>query len=197
MSGSPGGKITKWKPSRVHDILGCAPPAHMRAKPAECLSTEVSIDHRDGDTYIVTFPKTGTTLLSFICHLLRHDAAEEGAWLDFKDICEVVPHTSSAWFIDQNLNADQPGVCRLYKSHRMLKQVGSWAAPIDLKYVATIRNPTATLLSLYQHKIARGRFDNIVPSVMEYAQSPVWQEEHMPGCIPSLWTYYATMWRCR
>lgn len=188
--------MKKCASSGVHAILGRAPPAPMRSKPEECLATEVSIEHRDQDVYIVTFPKTGTTLLSFICHLLRHDSPDADAWLQFKDICEVVPHTSSAWFIDQNLNTDQPGICRLYKSHRKLEQVGSWCST-GLRYITTIRDPTSTLLSLHRHRVARRRFNSDVPSILEYALSSAWQQEHMPGCIPCVWTHYKTMWQCR
>ena len=153
--------------------------------------------HRRGDTYIVTFPKTGTTLLSFVCHLLRSKGTTSAAWTSFEDIDQVVPHTSSAWFIDQDVNAEQAGFCRLFKSHRPLQQVCSWPCPPGVRYIASIREPTATLLSLHHHRAARGRFGDSVPSVLEYAQSSAWLHEHMAGCMPSMWDYYISFWKCR
>jgi hypothetical protein len=91
----------------VHEITGRVQPGAMPGKPPACLQRELSVAHRDGDVYIVTFPKTGTTLLQLICHLLRCDIAADASAADieglvgFRDIHDVVPHTSSAWFTDQ------------------------------------------------------------------------------------------------
>ena len=183
--------------SCAHDILGRKCPVHMSGKPPECLATEISLKHKCGDTYVVTFPKTGTTLLSFICHLLRSAQRTDTALTNFDDICQVVPHISSSWFIDQDINATQPGACRLFRSHRTLQQVGGWTCTPGIRYIATVRDPTATLLSLYAHREARGRFQGAVPSLLEYAQSPAWLHEHMVGCMPSIWEYYRDFWRSR
>ncbi len=56
---------------KVHDIIEPKNPIGMHGKPHECLETETSIVHEPGDIYIVTYPKTGTTLLQYMCHLLR------------------------------------------------------------------------------------------------------------------------------
>jgi hypothetical protein len=202
----------------------------MAGKPPECLAAEVRCGERarPGDTFLVTFPKTGTTLLQFICHLLRCRCCE--ASLSFEDIHQVVPHTSSAWFIDQDLDAEQPGPpreglgspgevlgeeedreevedaerrrrmqggFRLFKSHRPLEQVAPFARGV--RFVATIRHPTSTLVSLYAHRLARGRFPSSAPapSIVEYAHSAAWTEAHMGSSMGNLWDYYLTFWMCR
>ncbi len=178
---------------RVHDICGRVAPAPMPGKPAECLATEVSVIDKPGDVYIVTFPKTGTTLMQLICHLLR-TSARDGC-TDFDDIHQVVPHSSSAWFIDQNLNAEQPGNFRLFKTHRYISQVAPRSR--TAKYIGTVRNPKDTLLSLYRHQCESGKFGLNVPSIEEYASSPKWQVEHLSGCIGNIWNTYVEFWKCR
>eukprot|EP01031_Cornospumella_fuschlensis_P015212 gene15212-18591_t len=109
----------------LHAIIGHEPPEHHQNKPLACLELEYSIKHRKGDVYIATYPKTGTTLVQYICHILRvhgvttstatedHSHAPPTLSLaytpDFEDIHEVCPHTSSAWFLAQDLDAPQPG----------------------------------------------------------------------------------------
>jgi hypothetical protein len=54
-----------------------------------------------------------------MCHLLRTNCNCD----DFEDIHQVCPHTSSAWFIGQDLNQPQSAIPRLFKSHREIQQV--------------------------------------------------------------------------
>ena len=89
----------------VHNVCGRKSPVPMKGKPIECIETEKNLNYHVGDILIVTFPKTGTTILQYICHLLRTQCLAEH--LEFEDIHQVVPHTSSAWFVGQNLNTDQ------------------------------------------------------------------------------------------
>jgi hypothetical protein len=74
---------------------------------------------------------------------------------------------------------------------------GGGTEDIKLKYIATVRDPTSTLLSMYQHRVDRGRFGADVPGLLEYAHSPAWLQQHMPGCMPSIWDYYDTFYKCR
>ncbi|RYG66264.1 hypothetical protein EON64_10145, partial [archaeon] len=122
----------------LHAIIGHEPPEHHLNKPLACLEVEYAVRHRKGDIYIATYPKTGTTLLQYICHLLRihcgakadveasrlhtdHDTVSQkdgvvsvqgevkgdlSAYIpDFEDIHQVCPHTSSAWYLHQDLDA--------------------------------------------------------------------------------------------
>jgi hypothetical protein len=169
------------------------PIVAMKGKPMECLQVETNIFHKSGDAYIITFPKTGTTLVQFICHLLRCGADHQSILFD--DIHQVVPHTSSSWFINQELNVDQPGLCRLFKTHRMIEQI---AGISDVtKFIATIRDPTDTLISVYEHSRVSGRFRNQEISLKEYARSDKWLKAHLDGCVGNIWDTFLSFWRCR
>jgi hypothetical protein len=74
----------------------------MVGKPQECLTVERSIQYKEGDIYIVTFPKTGTTFLQYLCYLIRIKAETEDPRHQFEDIHQVCPHTSSAWCVKQS-----------------------------------------------------------------------------------------------
>eukprot|EP01041_Mallomonas_annulata_P005785 gene5785-11686_t len=180
----------------AHDICGHMPPQNMPNKPPECLKTETNIAHRDGDTYIVTFPKTGTTLIQFVCHLLRTGADERAT--SFDDIHQVCPHTSSAWYIQQDLNAEQIAHPRLFKSHRMLQQIVPHQK--NVKYIATIRDPWKTLVSCYEHRRTQGRLSPPgvkPPSLLEFSFSPTWLRALNEGSVETIWDHFLTFWKCR
>lgn len=176
----------------VHDICGNQLPKAMKSKPPECLAVELSLRYRPGDTCIVTFPKTGTTMIQYICHLIR----TQSKGVDFDDIHQVCPHTSSAWFVGQDLNESQVAVPRLFKSHRELSQVAPYTSGIDVKYISTIRDPLSTLLSLFSfEKERKSQSDEL--SLLQYAQSAKWSEEYSSGAITSIFDCYVTFWQCR
>lgn len=164
----------------MHAIIGRETPENHLNKPLACLETEYAVRHRKGDIYIVTYPKTGTTLMQYICHLLRihcgganrADQTEKIMYTpDFEDIHQVCPHTSSAWFLNQDLNAPQPGCLRLFKSHRRLQEIYMHNPPEHVKYITTIRRPLDTLQSLYHFRRARGVESR---TISEYAASKEW-----------------------
>jgi len=175
----------------LHDIIGREAPDHMDSKPLECVEVERGINHREGDIYIVTYPKTGTTILQYMCHLLRTKC--EGA--DFEDIHQVCPHTSSAWFIDQDLNAPQEAPPRLFKSHRKLEQVAPFAKGV--KYIATIRDPTRTLMSVWSFRQERGNADPNEATVIDFAKSKRWTQSNNGSSVTSYFDHIAGFWKCR
>ena len=65
---------------------------------------------REDDVFIVTYPKCGTTWVSFIAHCLR-----TRGHTDFEEIAEVVPWTIFALDCKQDLNAEQVARPRLFK----------------------------------------------------------------------------------
>lgn len=175
----------------VHEIIGRVATRPMKGKPEECLRDETCISHHPGDVYLVTYPKTGTTLLQFLCHLLRTNGNHE----DFEDIHQVVPHTSSSWFIGQDLNLPQPGAPpRLFKSHRMLDQIAPFS-PVKLKFIATIRDPMQTLISLHSFRMQRGQKQSA--NLLEFASSDVWQKENNPGCVFSVFDHFRQFWQAK
>lgn len=173
-----------------HDVCGRKRPVPMTGKPGGCIETEESLQYQEGDVVIVTFPKTGTTVVQYMCHLLR----TEGKHTDFEDIHQVCPHTSSAWFIGQDLNADQIARPRLFKSHRELSQVAAFSSGI--KFISTIRDPLATLLSAYSFGKVR-KSDPGDASVVEFASSSKWSVEYNKGAITTIFEHFATFWQCR
>jgi hypothetical protein len=174
---------------QVHDVCGRHDLIPMPGKPIECLETEKSLKYRMGDVCIVTFPKTGTTLIQHMCHLIRTKCAD----IEFDDIHQVCPHTSSAWYIGQDLNAEQVASPRLFKSHRELSQVAPYATGV--KFISTIRDPTSTLLSLISfNKIREVEQQNV--DVLQYATSYKWTCAHNEGSIRTVFDHYATFWKC-
>jgi hypothetical protein len=124
-----------------------------------------------------------------MCHLLRTN----GRGTDFEDIHQVCPHTSSAWYIGQDLNAPQCAAPRLFKTHRELQQVAPFAKGI--KYIATIRDPIPTLISVYTFKLERGEIKEDT-TITDYAKSSKWTTSHNEGCISTIYDHIATFWRC-
>ena len=173
-----------------HDICGRKRPTPMAGKPDGCIEVEESLQYQEGDVVIVTFPKTGTTLVQYMCHLLR----TEGKHTQFEDIHQMCPHTSSAWFIGQDLNADQIARPRLFKSHRELSQVAAYTNGV--KFISTIRDPLATLLSAYAFGKVR-KSDREDASVLEFASSDKWSKEYNLGAISTIFEHFATFWQCR
>lgn len=177
----------------VHDVIDRRAPCPMPGKPVECIQVEESLHLRSGDVFIATYPKTGTTVLQYMCHLLR----TQGNHDDFEDIHQVCPHISSSWFIGQDLN-DPSAIHnsfspRLFKSHRELEQIAAFTPGI--KYIATIRNPVNTLYSMYSFRSSRGSTSNC--SLLDFSSAPMWTTAKLPGCSGSLFDHLVTLWRCR
>ena len=177
----------------VHDLCGRRPTVAMNGKPKECLTVETGITYRKGDVYIVTFPKTGTTVLQYMCHLLRTQCANDCQ--QFEDINQVCPHTSSAWFIGQDPNEDQVCPPRLFKSHRDLCQVAPFAPEGYVKFIATIRDPMSTLLSVFSFGKER-KSDSDDLKLVQYALSRKWSDQYNEGCISTLFDHFETFYRC-
>ena len=179
----------------VHDVIDRKQPVRMPGKPKECIETEVSLQLQDGDVFIVTFPKTGTTLLQYLCHLLRVGGVDG----DFEDIHQVCPQISSSWFIGQDLNdpsqVHNSFVPRLFKSHRELEQVAAFAT-VEVKFIVTIRDPLHCLHSMHAFRSKRGSTAAGI-SLLDFAQSPFWTTEKVEGCIRTIFDHFSTFWKCR
>jgi Sulfotransferase domain len=70
----------------------------------------LSFKCRSSDVFITTYPKCGTTWVSFICHCLRTRGDT-----DFVEITQVVPWTIFALDCKQDLHAEQCANPRLFK----------------------------------------------------------------------------------
>ena len=137
----------------------------------ECFET------RPTDVVVATFPKTGTTLVTWICHLLRTDAAPFETDLlaeedknqgnesetsvastkttktqePFETLYEVVPWPLLSWDIGYDPNVQGSHFTpRVFKSHLRMASIYP-----GCRYVVTVRDPAKTVLSFYNFFISK------------------------------------------
>ena len=70
---------------------------------------------RSTDVFVTGSPKSGTTWLQQIIHQLR-----TGGDMDFEDIGDVVPVVEFAHDLQQDLEVEQKGFPRCFKTHALL-----------------------------------------------------------------------------
>ncbi len=92
------------------------------------------------DVIIAPFAKCGTTWLQQMVHSLR-----TGGDLDFDDISRVVPWIETAGDLGLDLDADQRGEPRCFKSHLAWPDV-----PKGARYIVAVRDPRDALVSAYR-----------------------------------------------
>ena len=73
---------------------------------------------RDGDVYITSWAKSGTTLMQQMFHQIRMIAATGAGDMDFDDISRMTPWEDTALLIDFDMNVAQRAQPRGFKSHR-------------------------------------------------------------------------------
>ncbi|MEE8370955.1 MAG: sulfotransferase domain-containing protein, partial [Sphingomonadales bacterium] len=84
----------------------------VNLKSEEGLAHAKAFVPRPDDVLIATFAKAGTTWLQQIVHVLR-----TGGDMDFGEITEVVPWIETAFDMGIDLEAEQRGGIRAFKSH--------------------------------------------------------------------------------
>ena len=94
---------------------------------------------RPPDVFIATYPKSGTTWLQQMVHVLR------GGDLDFEEICAVVPWLESAADMGLDLGADQQGSLRAFKTHLTIAEL-----PAGARCIYAIRDPKDVAVSFYR-----------------------------------------------
>jgi len=108
------------------------------------MHTEASIRHgrsfapRSTDVFVATYPKCGTTWVTAMVHALRSGPTT------FEEISEVAPWDVVASDCGQNLNDEQEGSFRVYKTHEPWETIAKGG-----KYVYVVRRPEDALLSFY------------------------------------------------
>jgi len=123
-------------------------PATMMSKESVRRAVE-EFRVRPTDIIVSTFAKTGTTLVIWICQLLRTGGNDD---LDFEFLYDVVPWPLASWDMgyDPNINGSQ-FFPRVFKSHLRMASVYR-----GCKYIVTIRDPGKTAISFYNFLIAKG-----------------------------------------
>ncbi len=100
---------------------------------------------RDGDVFIASWAKSGTTMMQQMFHQLRMVAATGAGDMEFDDISAMTPWEDSGPIVDRDMNAPQRAVPRGFKTHREYERL-----PAGLRYIVTLRDPAETYVSLYR-----------------------------------------------
>ncbi|MFL0354888.1 sulfotransferase domain-containing protein [Erythrobacter sp. GH1-10] len=95
---------------------------------------------QDGDVFITSWAKSGTTLMQQMFHQLR-----TGGHMDFDDISRMTPWDDVAYMLDFDMTAPQVAAPRGFKSHREYERL-----PEGKRYVVTLRDPKETFISFYR-----------------------------------------------
>lgn len=136
------------------------------------------------DVFILTAPKTGTTLLQQMCQQLKRPGPE----VEFEDIYQVSPFLELAYDLGQDKSGfleslDRP---RVFKTHQRLS-----AIPRGGKYICVVRDPEQTALSWYNFLLRRESPAVLAHrSVDSFIQDAEWFAEGMRYGA-SLWEYYS------
>ena len=94
---------------------------------------------RPSDVIIATYPKSGTTWMQQIVYGLR-----TGGSMNFAEITEAVPWIEMAHDLGHDLDADQGGPPRAFKSHKN----GDEIQP-GCRYIAVMRDPKDVAVSFF------------------------------------------------
>lgn len=127
---------------------------------------------QEGDVFITSWAKSGTTLMQQMFHQLR--TAPRGGDLDFDDISRVVPWDDTALMVDFDMTAPQVAVPRGFKSHREYERL-----PPGMRYVVTLRDPKETYASFYRF-LNGWHFERDAVGMDEFF--PLWMGGWPGGC---------------
>mmetsp|Transcript_2059 Transcript_2059/g.2988 ORF Transcript_2059/g.2988 Transcript_2059/m.2988 type:complete len:329 (-) Transcript_2059:30-1016(-) len=148
------------------------------------------------DVIFPTFPKTGSTLVTWIGQLIRMSVAQSPATdlpLDLNSfvIDQAVMFMNDSYDLDIDLNCDQEYFPRLFKSHETLS-----ASPSGCKYIVTIRDCLKTALSgFYFRKTVYNTFLN--QTLSDYVQNDRLLNGKAEENRQSIWTHYSEFWKVR
>lgn len=111
-----------------------------------------TFETNDGDTFITTYVKAGTTWTQQMIHLLLRNGEPGGfysetiPWLESLSSQYLSTREAPTWTLEKINATSGP---RFFKSHATVDQLPRGLAEIKVIYVA--RNPKDTVVSLYHH----------------------------------------------
>jgi len=176
---APPAKVAKIEPTAMQ--LMCSRNSGMHS--------ERSVAHGRGftarptDVFVTTYPKCGTTWMTQICHQIRSPGN-----MDFEEIFDVVPWDIMALDCGVNLDADQVGSPRVFKSHEKAGDIAKSA-----RYIHVCRDPEDAFVSFYRFLPAWGGLAPGLVSIEEFAEAIFGGASHSGG----IWDFYSQWWERR
>lgn len=187
-----GGKApTLDRADSIAPILGRRPYLRMPCVSEGSCATAERWKPRPTDVIVITYAKTGTTLLQFMCHSLRMQGQDDS---DFEEITQVAPWIDFCGDLGDDPDAEQrvrrP---RLYKSHQRLSAINRGG-----RYICTVRDPVRVVESYYAFYLEKGFLDE-GQTLDDFAEKWAYNKLWMPDDAPrtSIWDVYVEFWRCR
>lgn len=146
--------------------------------PTESVAQGLALELRPTDVVISPYAKCGTTWLQQMVHTLR-----TGGDMEFDDISRVVPWIETSTALGLDLDADQRGEPRAFKSHLPWQPM-----PRGGRYIVCVREPGKALVSLYRFMV--GWF--IEPSTVTLDEFATWYINRRGG--RDYWTHFLSWW---
>jgi hypothetical protein len=139
---------------------------------------------RPTDVFVCSPPKTGTTAMQLICHLLRGGADIA----QYDDLYQVSPYLEIAHDLGEEINSatfqDHLPAPRCFKNHQLLSATHRGA-----RYICLVRDPAAVAVSSFAFFLERQSPVALqCASVNEWVRQPVFVDTIYGGA--SLWQFY-------
>jgi len=116
---------------------------------------------KDGDVFVATYVKAGTTWTQQIIHQLLRQGQEGGfygesvPWLECMASDFLTPREAPTW--SMQLINDNPGP-RYFKTHANVAHLPRGRSPAKYKVIYVARNPKDTVVSLFHHAKSKPEF---------------------------------------
>ena len=203
-------RLRKLRQSSIFRHVQPRKPSHTQPS-TRSYEMECEFKPRPSDVIVATYHKTGTTLVTHICHQVRVVRQFGKGSMDFEDYYFEVPWTLLFWDLDMDPRADhfatvgnwidddhdsssaaangiRKKLCpRVFKSHRSLATSYERG-----RYIVTVRDPLKTLSSLFW--FLKAKEVSGFESPKELLSHPAWLDPFNSGDI---YDHYLEAWQVR